>query len=384
MQSSEDDDARILEVAELWDTAKEELRRLRRENAEMRKIIAEHGDALAIAESSEAAARDSISMLHGEISELQLQLKNAEERRSTLETKSSALRKELEKFKLEAQQCEKSLKLAYEDNANNMEKAAALEAEVGHLKEKLKKSEENLQSSRSELRTSQNNHAKMLEKVMAFEAKVIDLESKNRTNAEELMHEREEKCSSTVARMRTEAELKRVIGWARGIERAAEGVTVAAKGEVSKLREQRAKLRGTCEEAQREILRLKDELHASAMREEQVAWKVKMMNQEFHDLQATILAADMDALTTSLKFSSSALFDDAASHPKWQQQPAEGHAFLDQSVFRQTGQHPGTSPPKPQSLLFSGMSPIHDRSYGAEKILRNYSMLNVDDLMSDA
>ena len=110
-----------------------------------------------------------------------------------------------------------------------MEKAAALEAEVGHLKEKLKKSEENLQSSRSELRTSQNNHAKMLEKVMAFEAKVIDLESKNRTNAEELMHEREEKCSSTVARMRTEAELKRVIGWARGIERAAEGVTVAAK-----------------------------------------------------------------------------------------------------------------------------------------------------------
>ena len=111
MQSSEDDDARILEVAELWDTAKEELRRLRRENAEMRKIIAEHGDALAIAESSEAAARDSISMLHGEISELQLQLKNAEERRSTLETKSSALRKELEKFKLEAQQCKEVIEI---------------------------------------------------------------------------------------------------------------------------------------------------------------------------------------------------------------------------------------------------------------------------------
>ena len=159
-------------------------------------------------------------MLHGEISELQLQLKNAEEGRSTLETKIIGIAQGLEKFKLEAQQCEKSLKLAYEDNANNMEKAAALEV-VGHLKRKAQKIRGKSPEFESELRTSQNNHAKMLEKVMAFEAKVIDLESKNRTNAEELMHEREEKCgNATVARMRTEAELKRVIGWARGIERA--------------------------------------------------------------------------------------------------------------------------------------------------------------------
>ena len=81
------EEQKFLEVAQLWESAKNELRRLRDENASMKRFVDEKDREMYGYSAREAQLKESYSMLQAENAELQLQNRNSETLRTSLEIK---------------------------------------------------------------------------------------------------------------------------------------------------------------------------------------------------------------------------------------------------------------------------------------------------------